>query len=711
MDARHFPGMFSDADPHDLPAGASVTQTNFDCLVPGKLRVRKGVQVWPQAAQPISRGQLLSMFHYRPPGGSYLAMHTADGRVCLGNTVLSGDVLSAITPASFAQTRDGNMIFLNGHSRGQIYMYGDQVVDLGVDPATTAPGGSLTAGAGGAYEGKYYTAYRYLDKWGNPSNLSELAEWDASLNDAFKWSVTSATQDRLLLDGGTTEYYRSTADQATTLYLVGTGSVPSTDAYTDEQLVALTPLSILNPDGTLSARRFVPPPEGMSVVCQFQDRLFYAAPESIGFGEAWANSTSPSTMIIGAVLYTIAAGRRTVASYDDSVNPPVITFTGDGGTMLLPVAQATATVFPDSDIWNTILYSETDEFESVPDSQNKIIVQDNNEDTDIIVGLLPFNSVLWILKERHTYRLTFVKQPVIDAAVTMAFSRGAYNNRCWDVFEDQAFLMDAHGCWKLTASGYEPISGPIQNYWRDGLIDETRSRWFSVSVEPNEAVARFYLMLDEDVPVGTASTTYIYPTRAFCYSIRSGAWWMETYPVGLTGKARITKEGQQRLLMGGTNGAVEGSGVMLVGEGTGDRLNNAASTTQIDATFRSGKMAIPQDGQSERALVLDYPPLSGNASAVESALMRLYYDHETSPVTASQAWSGGPLSQAASSGDIDIDLRLERVSDNNASGYARYQFAKRAQRHVRGNRFVSVELVATQKDEAVAFSRLQIEGV
>lgn len=42
--ATDFPGMMSDVDPRDIPAGAAEEQVNICSMVPGELRVRLGLQ-------------------------------------------------------------------------------------------------------------------------------------------------------------------------------------------------------------------------------------------------------------------------------------------------------------------------------------------------------------------------------------------------------------------------------------------------------------------------------------------------------------------------------------------------------------------------------------------------------------------------------------------------------------------------------------------
>lgn len=40
----NFPGLLTNADPRDLPAGAAEEQVNLTCVVEGELRVRQGIR-------------------------------------------------------------------------------------------------------------------------------------------------------------------------------------------------------------------------------------------------------------------------------------------------------------------------------------------------------------------------------------------------------------------------------------------------------------------------------------------------------------------------------------------------------------------------------------------------------------------------------------------------------------------------------------------
>ena len=79
---------------------------------------------------------------------------------------------------------------------------------------------------------------------------------------------------------------------------------------------------------------------------------------------------------------------------------------------------------------NTLVYSEVDEPESVPGS-NRLVLQESITDSDKIVGLIPLGSVLVAAQQRHLYTITYVAQPVIDAAIQLGCYRGILNSRCY----------------------------------------------------------------------------------------------------------------------------------------------------------------------------------------------------------------------------------------------------------------------------------------
>ncbi len=83
---RDFRGLFTNADPHDIPPGASTEQTNIQCLKPGELTVRKGTRpVIFNNAIAAALTHIISMVHYHhPTGPEWCVYQLSDGTVKAG---------------------------------------------------------------------------------------------------------------------------------------------------------------------------------------------------------------------------------------------------------------------------------------------------------------------------------------------------------------------------------------------------------------------------------------------------------------------------------------------------------------------------------------------------------------------------------------------------------------------------------------------------
>jgi len=206
---------------------------------------------------------------------------------------------------------------------------------------------------------------------------------------------------------------------------------------------------------------------------------------------------------------------------------------------------------------NTLYYSEVDEPESVPDS-NEIVLQQNARDADSLKAMIPFGSTLLLMQERHAFSLTFARTPILDAQVTPIAFRGCINQRCWDIYDGTCYVADQYGVYALTPTGQiESLSDAIGNVFRDE-IDFAQRTWSFLLVDPKTGVLRFFAAFKKDNPKG-------YPSRALCYSIESKAWWYEKHPQAVTG-------GTQARLSNGDFRCVYGaeSGPLLLGEGAYD---------------------------------------------------------------------------------------------------------------------------------------------
>ena len=181
---------------------------------------------------------------------------------------------------------------------------------------------------------------------------------------------------------------------------------------------------------------------------------------------------------------------------------------------------------------NTIYYSEVDEPESVP-SINQIVLQQSGRDADVITALAPVNSTLMIFQERHVSALSFASNPVLDAQVQPVAFRGCMNQRCWDIYDGVVYVLDQIGVYSIGLSGeIEEISAPIANLFDQ--LDLLNGRHNFIVFDQNTLTLRVFVAYQGDNSDG-------YPTRSFCYALRTSSWYMEKYPQKIRGatNARI----------------------------------------------------------------------------------------------------------------------------------------------------------------------------
>jgi len=819
---KQWAGLFSDMDPHDIPEGGAALQDNWTCNRIGALTVRKGMTRYPFLTVTGATADVVGIYAFNPPTKAYIAHHTSDGNVYLGNkaaTVAIESSVSANHPNCWCETRKGKLIRVNGLQRGTIYN-GAAVYPIGITAPAAAPT-VTTPATGGASAGDYVVAYRYLDAQSIPSSLSPSATVAASASDQFSWdTLVASTETRVT----SVELYRSTVGQATTLYLVKTltnnGTVTSsanatgkvrftlptghgvvvgdkitvaghsvagyntthgitavaattatsdvnytadgtggtwklagytTDTATDATIMALTALPILNSDGSLNAYRFVPPPIDQSVCVRLQDRYFYGVPKKLAIADYILNVASWTTAIVGHWLYREGfVPVEITAATTTSENAITI------GGVSTHVADLTGgpIISCDPAVRNAWYYSESDEPESVPVSQNEIIVQTNVEDNDEPTGIAPRGAWAWVFRERHTYRLTFSKQPSIDAGITLAFSRGCTNQRCWAVFEDTVFAMDEFGAWAIVGGQKKNISDPVCNYWADPLIDWAHKDWFFASVEPTNATLRFHVVLTTDA----AGVTH--PMHALCMNIRSGEWWTESYPQEMGGACLSTLSSRSRLIVGGENGDVltmdeglydvlsplygtvttastgttltdtgqtfpattcVGAPVVVTG-GTGKGsvryivtrtsatavVLNAALTVDttstytvgaIRATFTSGLFELPEKEddkeKGQRGVMVGFQP----TTATETLYLSYTHDHETAAVNQLVQNTLGNAVSSPSSVNVALNLKRAQSVLANAPGYQRWPLSAAADKRLLSHRWMSLSMEAYQHDE------------
>jgi len=368
--------------------------------------------------------------------------------------------------------------------------------------------------------GTYQCYYRFVDDTPEdtggpmPSNLSPVTEIDTGEGASrLTWNPPAPTGRAKKV-----ELWRTTGDQAVTLYRVATVTETFLDDLTDEELrnadrAGYAAMPIVLPNGEVNANRFGVPPSDKAVVVRFQDRHWYGV--------------------------------------DTGGKQP-----------------------------NTIFYSEVDEPESVPDT-NEIVLQQNARDSDSLRAMIPFGSTLLLMQERHSFSLTFAKTPLLDAQVTPIAFRGCINQRCWDIYDGVCYVADQYGVYAIQPTGQiESLSDAIADQFRE-KIDFAKSTWSFLLVEPKSKILRFFAAFKDDSSGGS-------PSRALCYSIDMKSWWFEKYPQRISGGTQV------RLSNGDFRCAYAAdSGPMLLGEGMAD-IGRGAVTKVTLTNAGSGYRTPPK---------------------------------------------------------------------------------------------------------------------
>ena len=360
------------------------------------------------------------------------------------------------------------------------------------------------------FRGKYQCYYRYVDESipesaGGPlfSNLSPVTEVDCGDgSDSIVWSYEKGP-------GTAVELWRTTADQATVLFRVAKiGGEKPFGSTTD----TLSDYDVANPTR-----------EG-----------FQAMPIVLSDGSLNANrfGIAPSNFAVGVVFQD-----RTWLGVDTSGLQP-----------------------------NTLMYSEADEPEAVPDV-NELILQTNLRDTDYITALIPYAGALVVAQSRHCHRLSFVNSPAIDATTSLIAYRGCINQRCWDIYQGIAYMLDDVGLYSLDPQGnVDYLSYSIDSLFRVNpdatlpTIDFSKREWFFVRADRNMGVIRIHVAFVGD--------TGKYPTRQVVFDPDSKAFWIEQYPATFSAATEVrSSDGSIILIHAGDEGLYQ-FGVGLTDSGT-----------------------------------------------------------------------------------------------------------------------------------------------
>ena len=428
--------------------------------------------------------------------------------------------------------------------------------------------------------------------------------------------------------------------------------------------------------------------------------------------ELWRTTADQAT-----VLFRVATILRTdpewSGGYEDSLSEPELIDSQRDGYGLMPINlpsgqvnarrfgvcpgnYAVGVMFQDR-AWfsvdttgerpNSLLFSEIDEPESVP-AFNELVVQQNAGTPDKIKALVPLATDLLIAQDAHLYKLSYVAQPVIDASISLVGYRGILNSQCWTVMGGVAFLADSFGVYAFDGMQEEPISVPVDNLWRDGVVDMSKSSQFHMSSDYDTKTVRFHYCQAGDAA----------PVRALCYCVATQAWWEEEYPEPVTATCTaVLNERYQTITSAG--------GDFLKSSGVTDQDGSA-----VAYRFRSGNMPLTDDRQGSRAFTVVYKP-----TADDSLLnLRMYYNNSQTPRENAVASDRGDGFSTSGGTQTSLNMKLSRSALGDASGTARaYHTGRNDPRSAGADKHIAAELAGTQAGttgNAVVIHGIAIDG-
>jgi hypothetical protein len=509
------------------------------------------------------------------------------------------------------------------------------------------------------------------------------------------------------------------------------------------------------------ANRFVPPPNYFRCVAIQQDRAFYAGHATYSTGTVATNGTTTITgtgtnwksTFIGRKIYidnetqayTITAASATSITVDEAV-----TNTASG---------LAYTIKPDHLSRNEILYSAQDEPFSVPRG-NSLLIQENHETPDAIVGLAPNNNALMVAQRSHLYSIRYVSQPVIDATPNLIANRGLINNRCWTRYGESLFMVDRFGAYFATSGAVSEVDDAVSDYWQQEtiLLDSPDDEYVFVSADRNRNCCRFHFSLNNDVT---------YPQYWFEFNTRVNAWYLGFYAPALCGYAfdnldpgtiyyggingivlKTTAEGNSfdgsthftGTVTSATNSTITDSTAsfttacldqpVTIVSGTGKdqtRFVTAQTSTEItldthwdenpDTTsvysiggipwsIKTGQMFLGSRSSGE-ALTEALEVLFEPTNVATTFNIRRYYDNKSSAENFNQAFNAGnQITITSGSPDAVVNMKSALNPSVAQAGWIKHRYGGHRDLEMMTNRFISLELSGVQGSNPVIIYEL-----
>jgi len=581
-------------------------------------------------------------------------------------------------------------------------------------PLVTSPA-TATAVLGSGIEGRFLCAYRYVDDTqptAIPSSLSPYATVDADAPvGTIAWSgISAGTEPRV----SRIELWRTTADQALVFYRVAVLPANATtfsDTLRDIDLTAATRVRAC----TAAASTDV-------ITCAGHglgegDEVFFTALTG-GAGITanvtyYARDITATTFKIAAavggaaidITTDLTAGTANCRSF--AALPLVLPNGAPNAYRFRPPPQnKSAMVVYQDRAWyavdapgrgydgsattgaepNTLYFSEIDEPESVPET-NELVIQDNVNGSDRITALMPFGGGLLVFQERHCYRLAYGAEPLLDGSITVIAQRGCIHQRCWDAHDSVAYVADYSGIYSVEGETVTPLTDGIDNFWADSLFKWSAMQSFFLRIDPRTRVVRFFF-----VPSGTSGNL---PDRALCYHPLTEVWWLETYAQPITAATVVRSAAHLRLLSGASSGSI------LAMDTGGEDITAGGSAQAIACQVRTGNMAL--NPSKDRAIRLLYKPTTASAELA----LRLHYNNSPTaraPAVASDIGAGFQVDGNAAK----LNMGVGRSPLGQATGVAVCRYSGRMDdRSAGADRHLALDFTATAPTDG----RITLYGV
>lgn len=409
---------------------------------------------------------------------------------------------------------------------------------------------------------------------------------------------------------------------------------------------------------------------------------------------------------------------------------------------------------------NLVVFTEAGLPQSWP-ALNGLSVQETG---DRFTGIVTQGSFVYILKERHIFKLTFAIGPLTDGGIFMVASRGCVNNRCWICTDDAIFMIDELGAYRFAGRQVEPISQQIQSVFRPNSDSDLKINWkrkafFHASLDRQQEVIRWHVCLDGN----------LFPHHSLCFNYRQNKWWDEPYPFAIGGSCTGEMGGLPQVYYGAAHGKilaawqgtldlaspdlgtvrstvtsagpyslsdtqasfattglpnsplaivqgkgkgqvrkiVEASGTTLTIDTPWSILPDVTSVYQIGGVhwqYQSGWMRLAKaEENAMRTLELAYEPLD------ESTVADLRFAYDTvgnfAPQGVTKAFKdGGGIASIKGDVDLTIDLTTE-------VGLVRQVVPGHKEHHIAGRRYIQFELEGFSNEEPIRVYQWIFEGV